>query len=546
MSRALLLFLSLRVAVAADSVPYSTEVRSILDRNCTGCHNHGVLDKPALSGGLALDSYAAVMRGGKRPVVVSGDSGGSELVRRLETTDASLRMPRGGAPLPDASIHAIRRWIDSGAKEGAALTPAAPADAKAVTPISVEFIDVFIPFGKRSPIKGSQFQENEEEPSVFAVPGALHVEDEGGAEHIATQAHKEGIDLKIGPLPPTTAVAFSPDGKYLLLGTAGRLTVWNLERRVVVHELNDMAGSVNSIEFSPDGKLLSVAGGRPFAPGEIRFYDPRSSWKSVGAVAAHKEVILDQAFSPDSTRLATVGFDKAVEIWDVVQRKRLAAILDHSDTVLCVAFHPDGKSIASGGMDRTVKLSDGSTGRGQLTINPELKGILAVAFSPDGKFVLTAGESPEIRWWELATIGESVTERGWKPMRKLPGHSAPVHDMRFSPNGELLATASADRTVRLWSARTGRNIRTLVDADDLLYSVAFSPDSSRLAASGGDGLTRVWDVASGSLLLVLAQKALSPKESSEWVAVSPDGQYSASQRLKGLIRPRRLERAKSN
>jgi WD40 repeat protein len=260
----------------------------------------------------------------------------------------------------------------------------------------------------------------------------------------------------------------------------------------------------------------------------------------VATLAAHKEVILNAAFSPDSKRLATVSYDKTAEIWDIDERRRIASIKGHSDTVQCVAFDREGKTLATGGMDRIVKLSDGVTGKGFLTINPELKGILTLAFSPDGKYLVTSGESPEIRWWDIGNMSETVSERGWIPARKLSGHNGSVYDLRFSPDGRTLASAGADRTVRLWDGSTGRLLRTLIEGDDLLYSVTFSPDSKRIAAAGGDGLTRVWDVKTGSLLIVLVQT----KGGS--LAVRPDGRYSVSANWKDLVRPSEVEHAKNN
>ncbi len=191
-------------------------------------------------------------------------------------------------------------------------------------------------------------------------------------------------------------------------------------------------------------------------------------------------------------------------------------------------------------MDRIVKLSDGVTGKGFLTINPELKGILTLAFSPDGKYLVTSGESPEIRWWDIGNMSETVSERGWIPARKLSGHTGSVNDLRFSPDGRILASAGADRTVRLWDGLTGRLLRTLIEADDLLYSVAFSPDSRRIAAAGADGLTRVWDVKTGSLQIVLVQTK------SGSLAVRPDGRCSVSANWKDLVRPHEVEHAKNN
>src|SRR5204863_1947030 len=109
---------------------YERDIRPLLARRCTVCHNPKKLNDPDVSAGLALDTFEAALAGTKdHKVVVAGKAAESELFRRLSDEDEDRRMPLLDKPLSAPQAELIGRWIDAGAPRGEATAaePASPA-----------------------------------------------------------------------------------------------------------------------------------------------------------------------------------------------------------------------------------------------------------------------------------------------------------------------------------------------------------------------------------------------------------------------------------
>src|SRR2546421_273917 len=115
--------------------------------------------------------------------------------------------------------------------------------------------------------------------------------------------------------------------------------------------------------------------------------------------------------------------------------------------------------------------------------------VSAVAFSPDGKLLASASNDRTIRLWNTATGAASQT---------LEGHSNHVNAIAFSPDGKVLASASNDKTVRLWAAGIGTVCQILKGHFDWVNAVAFSPDGKLLASASNDKTVRLWDAGTGA------------------------------------------------
>jgi serine/threonine protein kinase len=149
------------------------------------------------------------------------------------------------------------------------------------------------------------------------------------------------------------------------------------------------------------------------------------------------------------------------------------------------------------------------------TLKGHTNEVWSVAFSPDGETLASGSADTTVRLWR---VSDGST------LRTLEGHTLPVTSVAFSPDGATLASGSNDDTVRLWRVSEGSLLRTLEGHTDTVWSVTFSPDGETLTSGALDSTVCLWRVSDGTLLHTMEGH----KGSVRSVAFSPDGETLAS------------------
>jgi WD40 repeat protein len=309
------------------------------------------------------------------------------------------------------------------------------------------------------------------------------------------------------PLGEITALAYSPDGKRLAVGTARQVVLYDTTTWQVVGTFLQVQDSVRSLAFHPNGQLLAIGSGQAGLTGATVVWDTTNAVKP-NVLPNQYDTIEAVAFDPDGKELLIGSNDKKVRCFTSLITDDGPILDAHNDRVQAVAFSPkSGFIFLTGGLDRIVKVWDQQKVVNVINFDQSEGGITGLAFLPNGSQFVGSSLDGKLYWWG---VNHDERKNAWSGYhyRTNMAHPGGIYTLGRSANGQRIVTGGADKTVIVWNADNGGKIREFKDSPQPAYAAALNPDGKIAVAGGREGVVYVWDVEANKLLSGFAPPAL--------------------------------------
>ena len=281
-------------------------------------------------------------------------------------------------------------------------------------------------------------------------------------------------------------ILFSPDSHYLVAIHSEGIQIYDVQKLNTKPRLLPIQNAT-AIDFSPDGKWVVIG----FDDGSVQILDI-----TTGNIqhTSHKDVepITLIAYHPSDNLIITGSHEGAVRVLDIASGDELYYPLSGYFTpISALAISPDGKTLAFGNWHGTdTYIFNVQTGKRLHRFLDSSLGIWAIAYSPDGQFIAMATNPRDdfkiiMRDIEAETI-----------IKTFEGHTSAILDIDYNPSGELIVSAGLDSTIRIWDVNKVAELAVLDVQIDISGYVDFSPDGRYIASSSDDGTIRIWGIPS--------------------------------------------------